>query len=324
MALHHIGPLPQRACSASWCSMVFCPQQSCSLRRLFFFFLMIRRPPRSTLFPYTTLFRSTHYTFAPPSKAFNGLDADVASDFAATLNRHKISGRAARPDGSAIVGATVTLSGAQSATATTDPAGNYSFPNLAAGASYTVKPSLANYTFAPASQTFNDLGSDQSAAFTGTLNTFAIGGRVSDAGGKAIAGVTLSLTGAQTATATTDAAGVYSFPNLPAGASYTVKASRANYTFAPSSLSFDNLTSGQTANFTGSLVSYRVGGRVTEGTSALVGVIVAVSGSQTATATTDAAGNYSFMLPAEGSYVLTPSKAGYTFTPQNQIGRAHV
>src|SRR2546421_5949281 len=26
--------------------------------RFFFFFLMIRRPPRSTLFPYTTLFRS--------------------------------------------------------------------------------------------------------------------------------------------------------------------------------------------------------------------------------------------------------------------------
>src|SRR2546430_7591942 len=29
----------------------------CRLER-FFFFLMIRRPPRSTLFPYTTLFRS--------------------------------------------------------------------------------------------------------------------------------------------------------------------------------------------------------------------------------------------------------------------------
>src|SRR6266851_6167079 len=28
--------------------------------RVFFFFLMIRRPPRSTLFPYTTLFRSAH------------------------------------------------------------------------------------------------------------------------------------------------------------------------------------------------------------------------------------------------------------------------
>src|SRR5260370_24252929 len=29
-----------------------------TIRSLLFFFLMIRRPPRSTLFPYTTLFRS--------------------------------------------------------------------------------------------------------------------------------------------------------------------------------------------------------------------------------------------------------------------------
>src|ERR1039457_7598985 len=28
----------------------------------YFFFLMIRRPPRSTLFPYTTLFRSTWHS----------------------------------------------------------------------------------------------------------------------------------------------------------------------------------------------------------------------------------------------------------------------
>src|SRR5438034_5084959 len=36
---------------------------------LSFFFLMIRRPPRSTLFPYTTLFRSQHAQAlpAPPS-----------------------------------------------------------------------------------------------------------------------------------------------------------------------------------------------------------------------------------------------------------------
>src|SRR4028119_2536232 len=29
-----------------------------------FFFLMIRRPPRSTLFPYTTLFRSSGFTWS--------------------------------------------------------------------------------------------------------------------------------------------------------------------------------------------------------------------------------------------------------------------
>jgi len=31
---------------------------------IFFFFLMIRRPPRSTLFPYTTLFRSVVFLVA--------------------------------------------------------------------------------------------------------------------------------------------------------------------------------------------------------------------------------------------------------------------
>src|SRR5215213_7006271 len=36
----------------------------------FFFFLMIRRPPRSTLFPYTTLFRSV---FEQPPSAARGL-----------------------------------------------------------------------------------------------------------------------------------------------------------------------------------------------------------------------------------------------------------
>src|SRR2546430_8274795 len=34
---------------------------------LFFFFLMIRRPPRSTLFPYTTLFRSPVRALPPGS-----------------------------------------------------------------------------------------------------------------------------------------------------------------------------------------------------------------------------------------------------------------
>src|SRR3982750_4923982 len=50
------------------------------LRLRFFFFLMIRRPPRSTLFPYTTLFRSNLKTvadcktFAINAKALNRID----------------------------------------------------------------------------------------------------------------------------------------------------------------------------------------------------------------------------------------------------------
>src|SRR2546428_2582282 len=43
------------------------PTPTLTAHILFFFFLMIRRPPRSTLFPYTTLFRSAlgHRLLAP-------------------------------------------------------------------------------------------------------------------------------------------------------------------------------------------------------------------------------------------------------------------
>src|SRR5690349_24012231 len=44
----------------------------CLLILSFFFFLMIRRPPRSTLFPYTTLFRSLVGVAARADVEFHG------------------------------------------------------------------------------------------------------------------------------------------------------------------------------------------------------------------------------------------------------------
>src|SRR5256885_11866325 len=41
---------------------------------MFFFFLMIRRPPRSTLFPYTTLFRSHALRGSAAGAAKNHVD----------------------------------------------------------------------------------------------------------------------------------------------------------------------------------------------------------------------------------------------------------
>src|SRR5258706_11166899 len=48
---------------------------------IFFFFLMIRRPPRSTLFPYTTLFRSLGTAQSPtiPEKARSVLEKNCVS-----------------------------------------------------------------------------------------------------------------------------------------------------------------------------------------------------------------------------------------------------
>src|ERR1039457_993550 len=57
-----VGTVSGCARAASRCSAgcVSWPNVTSSLciSTVFFFFLMIRRPPRSTLFPYTTLFRS--------------------------------------------------------------------------------------------------------------------------------------------------------------------------------------------------------------------------------------------------------------------------
>src|SRR3712207_8804434 len=47
------------------CSEMQCPCRVRRMRVCVLFFLMIRRPPRSTLFPYTTLFRSTAGTPDP-------------------------------------------------------------------------------------------------------------------------------------------------------------------------------------------------------------------------------------------------------------------
>src|SRR2546426_7293052 len=55
----------------------------------FFFFLMIRRPPRSTLFPYTTLFRSIiggHKN--PPLKVDDGIGHIVFAAFIDAPARH--------------------------------------------------------------------------------------------------------------------------------------------------------------------------------------------------------------------------------------------
>src|SRR5258708_8172728 len=59
-----------RVCSASWCDH-FVSRVSCGACSSFFF-LMIRRPPRSTLFPYTTLFRS-EFAIVPPAEVTTAL-----------------------------------------------------------------------------------------------------------------------------------------------------------------------------------------------------------------------------------------------------------
>ena len=143
--------------------------------------------------------------------------------------------------------------------------------------------------------------------------TFGISGRITDEHGSAVAGVRVTLSGSQSVAANTDAEGNYSFTNLPTSGRYVITPSKDEYIFNAASQSFIAPAADRTANFTAKPSTYVVKGRITSGESALAGVLVTVTGSATASAIADSAGEYSFKLGTEGSYTLTPTKAHYTF-----------
>ncbi len=74
-------------------------------------------------------------------------------------------------------------------------------------------------------------------------------------------------------------------------------------------------TSGSDGNSNNNIATHSISGTVTSSGAGLSGVSVALGGSSSARATTDANGNYSFAGLVSGAYVITPSKLGYTFSP---------
>jgi Carboxypeptidase regulatory-like domain len=61
----------------------------------------------------------------------------------------------------------------------------------------------------------------------------------------------------------------------------------------------------------------QITGQVSAGGAALPGVTVSLSGSTSLSTTTDSNGNYLFSIPAGGSYTVTPSLSGTTFSPES-------
>jgi uncharacterized repeat protein (TIGR03803 family) len=267
-------------------------------------------------------------TFSPASQTFTNLSANQTQNFTASAvgSTFTIAGQVTL-SGGALSGVTMTVSGqggtSGGGSVSTDASGNYSF-SLPAGGSYLVTPSLSGDTFSPASQTFNNLSANQTQNFTAsatTGGTFTISGQVTDSGGNPLSGVSVTLSGSQSATATTDSSGNYTF-NEPAGGNYTVTPSLSGDTFTPASQTFNNLSSNQTQNFTASATgnTFTISGQVTLSGSGLSGVTVTLSAQSGsgATATTDSSGNYTFTEPAGGNYTITPSLSGDTFSPASQ------
>jgi len=229
--------------------------------------------------------------------------------------RHSISGQVSA-NGSGLSGVTMVLGGAGLSTVTTDASGNYTFGGLGNG-DYTITPSQTGFVFNPTNnkQTIKD--EDITAVnFSATaFPTFSISGTVTS-GSSGLSGTTVMLNGAASDTVTTDAGGAYTFSGLGNG-NYTITPSKTGFVFNPTSVSQTlngtNLTS---VNFNATTVStLSIFGTVTSGGLGMSGVTMALSGTGSATATTDANGNYIFSGLANFNYTITPGKAGFSFSP---------
>ncbi len=213
---------------------------------------------------------------------------------------------------------TLTLGGSTLGTVTANASGSYTFSGLPNG-SYTVTPSKTGYTFNPTSApAVVNNGNVTVANFAATsVPTYTASGSITPGATASGATVTLSLGGITVTTTTADASGNYSFTGLSNG-SYTVTPTKTGYSFnptsAPATINNANVT---VAAFTITAVpTYSISGSITPAASGTGTTVTLTLGASTiATATADVSGNYSFTGVVAGSYTVTPTKTGFTFSP---------
>lgn len=210
--------------------------------------------------------------FASDPNAYQPFNRGSQDAFIAKLlNSYIISGQVLDTNNAPVSGALVTLSEGPSLTQVfTESDGTYQFTPLREGGGFTVAATKPHFTMTPTSQTFSNLGSNQTQNFvaTATNNPFyVISGQVT-ANGNPLRGVRVDLTGAQQNFVTTEANGNYSF-TVAGGANYIVAPSILGYTFAPTNQTFNNLGADQTANFAGTRQNFVVTNANNHGTGSL-------------------------------------------------------
>jgi len=204
---------------------------------------------------------------------------------------------------SPLTGVLMTLSNGANGSVTTNN-GSYAFGGLMPGV-YTITPSLTGATFTPNSTTVTVTSSSISNVNFTATGTYSITGQLTfNSAAMSGVGVTLSggPTGSATATATTNASGNYTFPNLFAG-SYYVTPAQTGYDFAgPVAVN----APAQNVNFTASLKAYTISGTVTNSGTAVPGLSVNITGGSlggsTYTTTTNSYGYYTFPPNVGGGF----------------------
>jgi hypothetical protein len=243
-----------------------------------------------------------------PSKAGYTFSDDIAidpmagnlsgQDFTATPITNTISGNAG------VAGVTLSYTDGETKTVTSGADGSYSF-TVSYDWSGTVTPTKAGYTFSPVNLLYTNVLADQTDQdYTATPNTFTISGTAG------VAGVTLSYTDGTEKTATSGAGGSYSF-TVSSNWSGTVTPTKSGYTFSPVSRPYSNVLEDKTnQDYTPTPITYTI-----SGTAGVAGVTLSYTDGTAKTATSGAGGSYSFTVSYNWSGTVTPTKAGYTFSP---------
>jgi phage protein U len=147
----------------------------------------------------------------------------------------------------------------------------------------------------------------QNLTISGTISPSAAGN-----------GAAVALSGVSTATVTADNLGNYTFGGLANG-TYVVAPSHTGYSFAPGTQAVTlNGTNATGVNFTGtSQQTYSISGTISPTTGG-AGATVTLGGAAAATTTSDNAGAYTFMGLLNGTYTVTPTSRGFSYSPTSQ------
>ncbi|HKO61625.1 MAG TPA: carboxypeptidase regulatory-like domain-containing protein, partial [Pyrinomonadaceae bacterium] len=231
--------------------------------------------------------------------------------------RFTISGHVRESDGTSVAGATVTLNNLVSVQ--TDSNGFYSFANLPTSGSYTVAVARNNYTFTPASQVITTPISNHVLEFTGVMRTFVLEGYlIHQNGWQGIPNINVTLTGPAISAVTSDSSGLFRFDQVRAEGTHVVTPESPFFSFQPQSVTYNGLGQNtRTPNIVGTRIKYTI-----SGATGLPGTLLNLSGDASATVTSGADGNYSFLVDAGLNYTIIASKQHYTFSPAIRVFQA--
>ncbi len=242
------------------------------------------------------------YTFTPASRTYTNVLADQAGqDYSATPIFYTISGNAGAGE------ATLSYVDGITKTAIADSSGNYTF-TVSYNWSGVVTPSKAGYDFTPASRTYANVLADQAGQdYSATPIFFTISGNAG------MDGATLSYTDDTAKTVVSDGSGNYSF-TVSYNWSGVVTPSKAGYDFTPASQTYANVLADQAGqDYTAAPILYTFSGNA-----GVDGAMLSYTEGTAKTVISNGSGNYTLTVPYNWSGVVTPSKAGYTFTPASR------